>query len=218
MQSNASNDLEPIPGLIFSDEELASSLQDETLTHPQRILQFPMRSDASDELEPIPGLIYSDDELASRHETRMQRQEPTRLADTGLEETMPPRRGRTRSAIPIGDRLRSRHSYVGRSPTPAPRILDPGHSSLAGAVVTRRARSQDAPRSRVTSPIDIPTRPDCRVGTLTGSDGGNIRHHHDSDSELYADSDGEFEDIKSSLSLDIKSDDLDMEKWEPPRG
>ena len=85
--------------------------------------------------------------------------------------------------------------------------MDPGRSSLAGAVMTRRAE----PQLPDTLAIDIP-RP------LAGSSHNSTRYLPDSDFELYVDSDGDFAVAKSSLLLEIRPNIQDSEKWELPDG
>jgi hypothetical protein len=85
--------------------------------------------------------------------------------------------------------------------------MDPGRSSLAGAVTTRCAE----PQLPATVAIDI-LRP------VAGSSRNSTRYLPDSDSELYADSDGDFAVAKSSLLLEIRPNIQDSEKWELPGG
>jgi hypothetical protein len=175
-------------------------------------------SGAIDELEPIPGLKYTEiipdfqDQTPSSGRGTVTSNE---LADADPGAIAPPRHGRPRSHIPLGDRSRSwsrSTSLAERSPSPTPGVMAQGHILLSGGVLTHRAGSPDAFRTQPTfttsRPIDIP-------GAMADSSRRST-YQDDSDSELYADSDGDFEDVTSSLSLEIRPDMRDLEKWELP--
>lgn len=165
----------------------------------------------TEELDLIPGLSYSEEELTGR-EGSLQAPLPSRSSRSpAAAEPRHLRRGRARSPTPIGERSRR---FIGspspeRSPTHAPTPLDPGRSLLSEAIVTGPTHSaQDALRSQVgqarTRPINIP----------------RFRHAEfclrDSTSELYGESDDDFQAVVSSLSISIKQDPMHMEKWELP--
>ena len=83
------------------------------------------------------------------------------------------------------------------------------------AVVTRRPRSREIlpfqGNSTGIRPIYIPR-------SASGSSRHRAQYPHESDSELYAESDSDFQDIISSLAMTIEQNPKDTEKWELPPG
>jgi hypothetical protein len=187
----------------------------------QRVDRGRTLSDDNEDFYPIPGLHYTDEELAASLEHRMPSRPnlvPGEPSATEPAHAAQPRRGRARSPTSIGDRSRSRFTsafHAGRSPTTPPRILDPGRSSPAMAVVTRRPRSREIlpfqGNSTGIRPIYIPR-------SASGSSHYRAQYPHESDSELYAESDSDFQDIISSLAMTIEQNPKDTEKWELPPG
>jgi hypothetical protein len=183
----------------------------------QRTDRVPSSLDATGELEPIHDHFYSDAVDFQDHTmpssphgqgTTMPNQhtstEPVRVA--------PLRRARARSPTPIS-RARSRYpSGARRSPSPKRGIAHEADSTLANELATHRA---GPPFQAATYAINV-SRP--VAGSSRSATHGGTPARPDSDSELYADSDGEFEELTSSLSLAIKTEVDEIEKWElPPR-
>jgi hypothetical protein len=125
---------------------------------------------------------------------------------------VPPKRARARSPIPTSH-ARSRPPFgARRNPSPEWRIGHVADSGLASELVTRRA---DTPFQATAYAIKISRPIACSSRSATC---GGTPAQPNSDSELYADSDGEFEELASSLTLAIETNVDEMEKWElPPR-
>jgi hypothetical protein len=176
--------------------------------------------DTTDELEAIIGHTYSDlaepledvDSFSYGQRTIVMNQ----LANVEPARVVAPRNTRARSPtpVPIGHRAQSRSRRTSRrSTTPAWRMTDSADNMPAGEVVTH----DTSQRSQVTATPTCTIRP--IVGSSRSGAHSGTQAQADSDSEIYAESDGEFEDFTSSFLLEIRSDPKDMEKWEwPPRG
>ena len=94
-------------------------------------------------------------------------------------------------------------------------------SARVASLVRARARSPtpiSRARSRYPSGARRSPSPERRIAHEAYGTHGGALANADSDSELYADSDGEFKQLTSSLMLAIDADVDEMEKWElPPR-